>query len=353
GNYEIIPALTTIPGYHAVIAFIANAFDISSLKQIRVVSLLLSSISIWIFYLIEKRIDNNNSYTKTLQYVFLPLTFFYFPFVYTDIFSLLLVLVSFYFALSKKYTRSALFALISLAVRQTNIVWVPFFWLYTYIMENGLLISAGNIRNHIRKGAGYVVVAVIFLLFVYLNDGVAIGDRNMQQVGFHSGNVYLFLALVGILFLPISIDAMRKVDIAFFKSRVAAGIVMGAVTIISFLLFKPAVHAYNQDPLFLRNIALVLAYGKYVWVYLFAIFWGCITLFLMKFDGKSLLMFPFIFALLIPSLLVEQRYLIIPMVLILLFRKKNNTGIEYLNAAYFGLLSLALVWMIFKMNMFF
>ncbi|MDD5397113.1 MAG: hypothetical protein PHW24_03585, partial [Candidatus Moranbacteria bacterium] len=42
GNYEIIPALTTIPGYHAVIAFIANAFDISSLKQIRVVSLLLS-----------------------------------------------------------------------------------------------------------------------------------------------------------------------------------------------------------------------------------------------------------------------------------------------------------------------
>lgn len=353
GNYHVMSSITTVPGYHAVIAIVASMFGNPSPEQIRLISLVFSLLSIRIFYLSAKKLGAKDPYTRTLQYVFLPVSFVYFPLLYTDIFSLLLILAVLYFALSKRYTVSALFSLAALAVRQNNVVWIAFFWFYTYILENGFSFSLKKISTHIRDGAGYIVAGVLFLVFVWLNNGVAFGDQERHQVGFYMGNIYFFLVVLGVLFLPITISSLRKIDRIFFKQHIVPGMIIGIVLVSLFLIFPPGIHQYNLKLKFLRNIILSFGYHQYVWAYALAIFSGCLTLSLMTFERKSLILFPFVIAYLAPSFLVEQRYLIIPLVLILLFRKETNRRVEYANMIYFLLLSSGLIYMLLKIEIFF
>ncbi len=352
GNYSVLSKLTTIPGYHMVIASVARLFGHPGVAAVRLISLSVSLVSIWVFYLLAKKLQVGDPHIKTLQYIFLPISFFIFPLIYTDIFSLLLILAAFYFALSRRYSISALFSLAALAVRQTNIVWVAFFWVYTYVLENGFSFSFKKIVGHIRSGAGYIAVAVIFLMFVWFNNGVSIGDRERQQVGLYMGNIYFFLVLAGILFLPVTVSSIRKIDLAIFKKRILPGLIIGAAVAGWFLFFPPLVHESNINIKFLRNIILSFAYHRYIWLYALAIFFGCLTFFMMEFKKRSFLLIPFSIACLVPSLLVEQRYMIVPMVFILLFRKEMSPRTEYVNAFYFLLISFGLVYMLLKTGIF-
>lgn len=353
GNYHTMSTITTIPGYHIVIATVARIFGDPAPEQIRLISFVFSLISIWIFYLLVKKLNIQDPFIRTLQYVFFPISFLFFPLLYTDIFSLLLILVTFYFALSKRYTISALFSLFALAVRQNNIIWIVFLWFYTYILENGFSFSLKKIFAHIRNGAGYIVAGIIFLLFVWFNNGVAFGDQERHQVGFYMGNIYFFFVIFGVLFLPITLSSLSKINRIFLKRRIIPGILVGLVIASLFLIFPPEIHTYNLKMNFLRNIILSFGYHQYVWVYAFAILFGCLSLSLMTFEKEFLLFFPFIVTYLVPSLLIEQRYLIIPMVLMLLFRKETNLKVEYANMIYFLLLSLGLVYMLLKIEIFF
>lgn len=356
GKYTMTSSLTTIPGYHLTLAVIAEPFFGSkhvTPEQLRFISLGLSMLSIGIFYLVAKKIRAGDPLIKTLQYIFLPLTFFYFPFLYTDIFSLFWVLVAFYFVLDRKYAWSAFFSLISLLVRQTNIVWVAFFWVYAYVLENGWSFSWKNFFNYLRRAAGYVVVAGLFLIFVWINNGVAMGDRQAQQVGFHMGNVYFFLATLGFLFLPLALAYFKKTERVVLQKKLVWGAGIGAALAFVFLVFPPAVHMYNLKMQFLRNDILFYAYHQYAIVYALAIFLGGATLVFMKFDKASLLVLPFAAAELIPSFLVEQRYMIVSLVLILLLRKSFEVKVELILVAYFLALSAGLTYMLLSSSLFF
>ena len=92
GDYSLNPALTTIPGYHVLIATVLRIFQTNSLGAARLVSFIISLSSIIIFYLLAEHIDRKSSGIKTLQYSFFPLALPLFPLVYTDIFSMTLVL---------------------------------------------------------------------------------------------------------------------------------------------------------------------------------------------------------------------------------------------------------------------
>lgn len=350
GNYAVMSQLTTIPGYHMAVATIANFFHDVSSQQLRLISLVLSLFSIPVFYLIAKKMEARDPLMKTLQYIYLPITFLYFPLMYTDIFSLLWVMLAFYFARRKKYSWSAVFLFISLLVRQNNIVWGAFLWVYAYVLENGFVLSWEKISLHLKRGAGYVFTAVLFLIFVWLNKGVSIGDRERQQVGFFLGNIYFFLALVGFLFLPIFIAGCRKIK---FDKRLAWGAGIGLVAALAFIFFPPAVHEYNMKMKFLRNIILWFAYHQYIWAYALAIFLGCVTLACMKLEKNALTFLPFVAISLMPSLLVEQRYAIIPLVLILLLRRESSFKTESALLAYFFVLSGGLVCMLLRVGIFF
>ncbi len=350
GNYELLSQMTTLPGYHLTVATIADFFPNLRTTHLRLISLVLALFSIPIFYLTARKLQAENPGLKTLQYIFLPVTFFYFPLMYTDIFSLLWVLLAFYFAIRKKYVWSAVFLFISLLVRQNNIVWGAFLWIYTYVLENGYVISSEKILAHLRRVAGYALVAFLFLGFVFVNKGVAVGDRAHQQVGFYLGNIYFFLALVGVLFLPVFIASVRKIKL---EKNIRWGVGLGLILAAAFLLFPPAVHEYNMKMKFLRNIILFFAYHQYAWAYALTIFLGCVTLALMKLEKSALMIFPFALAALAPSWLVEQRYAIVPLVLILLLRKEFSFKVEAVLVTYFLLLSSGLVYMLLHSGIFF
>jgi hypothetical protein len=137
------------------------------------------------------------------------------------------------------------------------------------------------------------------------------------------------------------------------KNFLLFGVGIGFLVALSFVFFPPELHMYNLKLKFLRNIALHFAYGKYFWAYGLAIFLGWLAIFQMKFESKALLLFPFTFIYLVPSQLIEQRYYIIPLVFLLLFRKELGSKIENVLIIWFAAFSCALIYMLLKFETFF
>ena len=136
GKLTLHPGLTIIPTFHIVIAFFGNIFSQSSITAIRFIVFILDSLSLFIFYLVAKTINSENSLLKTLQFYFLPIIYPFFFIIYTDIFSLSLLLISTYYVLKNKNFLSFVFAFLSILVRQNNIVWYCFIFFLIYIRTN-------------------------------------------------------------------------------------------------------------------------------------------------------------------------------------------------------------------------
>lgn len=352
GDMSLSPKLTLIPGYHFLVAGIYKIIAWSLPENIvvfRLISLILSLGSICMFYLFCKKNNVKNYFLRILQCIFLPISFLYFPLAYTDIFSLFLILAAFYTADSRRYGWSAIFSFVSVLVRQNNIIWVAFFWLYLYLMENSFSFSIKSVMAHIRRTWGYLVAFIFFLLFVWINKGLAMGDREMHQFGFYMGNIYFFFALIGVLFLPIfikrifSFKKIQKIEII--------GIIIGAILAILFAYFRPSLHYYNFLTHFLRNNILQSAYYQYPYLYGLAIWIGAITLSSLKFEKTWFLILPFIFIYLVPSFLIDQRYLIVPIMFLLLFRKELDSKTESILLFYFFLLCWVILYAVFKLGL--
>ena len=159
----------------------------------------------------------------------------------------------------------------------------------------------------------------------------------------------------GFLFLPFLLTSLAKFDFAKRKTFLFGAILLGILIASSFMLFPPAIHPYNLTTLkvhFLRNLILQAAYNQNMWLYGLAIFAGFLTLFLLKFEKKNLLLFPFSVLVLLPSFLVEQRYALVSFVLLLLFYEEENSKLEKITIFYWLLISLGLTYMILNLNTF-
>ncbi|BFT95200.1 hypothetical protein MNSC_12080 [Minisyncoccus archaeophilus] len=347
GNYSIVPKITTFPFYHLVIAKVSSMFGYSSNTfGLRLVSFLISLVSVWIFYLLAIKLNIKNYLFRTLQFVFLPISFIYFALIYTDIFSLFLVLIAFYMVISRRKCMAQLFSLASVLVRQNNIVWTGFFYFYGYILENGFNFSFKRILIYTKKNVGYIIILILFILFTLINNGIVIGDKEMHQPGIYWGNIYFFFAVVGFLFAPLLLKRVFS-RVKINKVEVV-GMVVGVIIALSFLAFPPLLHRYNLMPYFLRNEVLNYTYCENIWIYTFFIFSGVIAIFNMGFEKKDIIIFPFIFLYLVPSFLIEQRYLIIPLIFILLFRKEESAETEWGIFMYFLLLTFVVLFFIFS-----
>jgi len=245
GNYSMIDDLTTIPGYHAVIAASSSLLFHSqkqpSLREVRLVSLVFSILSILLFFRISKVLRIGNPWTRTLQYAFFPVTFLYFPLVYTDLFSILLLLTAFLLSLKKQYLASALVSLSCVLVRQDSILWIAFIWMFSFLSEFGSVISMKTITDFLKKTFWYVPVFLFFLAFVWQNGGIAIGDKESHVFGLYPGNVYFFLTLTGLLFLPTSVTALKNASnegkkTVFFGHTPARG------------ALRPLLRVFSADP---------------------------------------------------------------------------------------------------------
>lgn len=349
-----IPSYTLAPGYHFLLAVIAEISNNTSVVFIRSVTFIISLISILIFYLTARKIDKSPLTIKTLQYCFFPILFPFFSLIYTDILSLLLVMFAFYCSLQKRYTFAGFIGIASMIVRQNNVIWLLFLFLFIYLQEYGYSWNKESIKNHLKKSWIFILGFLAFLAFVILNKGVALGDKAMHpSFSIHWGNIYLILFLFFFLFLHLNLNNLPKI-IQQIKENKKIIIVMIGILIVYLFTFKN-IHPYNQDYFFLRN-QILLYFTSTVFLkilFFLPIAYTILSLSVTQLHEKSYyLIYPATFFYLLPSWLIEPRYYFIPFVLFMLCRKRKSKFVEYSSIIMYILISLSLFYGIF-MGMFF
>jgi hypothetical protein len=184
-----------------------------------------------------------------------------------------------------------------------------------------------------------------FALFVFLNHGVAIGDRSNHEAGLHVGNVFFVLFLAFMVSLPVNLENIWKKRGVLVRSLpfwAALSVACGA-----YVLWFKVEHPYNADTSFLRNAFLMWVVSGPLPKTLFfiPIAAGLASVWATRWARRSFwVLLPIAVAALVPESLVEHRYGILPISLWLLLRRDASAAAEglaaFTNAAISGVLIL-------------
>jgi len=348
GDLAIHHRLTMIPGYHAVIALLARLTQAESPPALRILSALLGLPVIAVFHAIVRQLGPRFAAVATLQFAFLPLLFPLYFVLYTDAFSLLLVLSSVLLVLRRRRTAAAAVAILSVLVRQTNILCLAFSLGLSYLEDHGKALSRERLISALRQNLLFVLGLAGFAAFVLVNGGVAVGDRSAHPLTLSPGNLYLFLFLYFFLSLPVHLAALKPALARLASTRVLA---LSLLFYVGFMLTFASDHPYNQITVltfrfdnpqlighapFLRNELLHLATHNALTKTLFFIpvLLSCLLLSKTRLvQPRFLLVYPLLLLLLTQSWLIEQRYSLIPLSLLLLARERTSPTLEYATAA--------------------
>ena len=349
GDFSQAEGLTVIPGYHAAIALGARLVGQSSLPWLRRISLGFSFLAVVAFLQNAISFEASSARLRTLQFLFLPIVFPYFFVLYTDIASLLCVLLMLLAARWDRPAAAGAFGAVSVLMRQNNIVWVAFTLLVLLLAWGGRSgTPRGNVLALLRGRASvravgaalaaygpFLLTFLGFAAFVAARRDVAMADTSHHPFPeVHFGNVYYLLFHTFLLFLPLHVANAPLV-----LRRVRARPVLTALLLLAFYLVYLYTfvndHEYNQIPRFLRNRVLMFA-SQDVWhktLFFLPIALAVLSLSVVRLRERTLyLLYPFAVLYLLPSWLIEDRYCIIPVTLFLLFVETQAKVVEYAKA---------------------
>jgi alpha-1,2-glucosyltransferase len=359
GQYgRVHESLTMLPGYHVVLGLLSALAGIHTLNFYRLVNIGFSLLSVAVFSKVLSIVHPKAGVARIAQYAFLPILFPYFFLLYTDAFSLLIVLLAFWALLRGRYAAAGIAGIASMAVRQNNVVWLLFFFLaFLWIELPGFLsmipprLRNDRVRTFIAAHptrvtswtllggtAIFVLGFGLFVAFVVWNGGVAIGDKDKHPFpSFHLGNVYFCLFVAFFMFLPLHLANVRLIAGRLRSSRLLLPALV-AFFLVYMLTFSND-HVYNQglDSLFIHN--RILAYFNQT-LTLKALFFLPVACSFLSFAVTPLvrpfgvLLVPITVLYLLPSWLIEHRYYLIPFTLFLLLRMERSAWLENLSAAY-------------------
>lgn len=313
------------PGYHLVMSFLLMVFKPDSIHKVRLISLILNLSAVAIFYITALKIDKKGAILKTLLFGFFAVNSIHFLFIYTDIFSTLLVLLSLYLVLIKKYTLAGLVGFFSLIVRQMNIFFLALIFAISYLQEYGFNFSLRTIIKHLKKTPLFVIGIIAFGVYYKINPNITLGSEAQWYLTprLSFGNVYFSLFLYFYLFLPENIAQIGKI-INLIKKRYIF-LILGTILLFFFYLYTFVNnHPWNITPHLLRNIPMIIftadIRGKITFfvVMLFSI----LFLLVARLQRKEFyLLYPVSLFMLMWVWLVEPRYYMIPYCLFILFKK--------------------------------
>jgi alpha-1,2-glucosyltransferase len=335
GHYTPIDGLTTIPGYHAVVALVERAFDSESLGLARSVTMAFALLAVPAFSGIRRAVAPAEDPTlPTLQFLFFPLFFPFCFLVYTDVPSVALVLWALRCSLTGHHRAAGLFGLLSLLVRQNNIVWIGFIALL-----QALEIRARHPTREARLRASRSLIPHALNAVAFAGYWVWNGSISMSRVAtemhpdltLHAGNLFFMLFLAGVFLSPLMVlwlpNYLRAVP-----SRpwlLAIPVAFGALYAVAFVVDHVA-NLFGMD-YYLRNFILVYVSEHRVASVGFgvtAVAAAC-ALSQVRWQRTS-------FALLLPVSmvfvsflwLIEQRYYLIPLALLLALRVLEDRRVE-------------------------
>lgn len=348
GKLEVLGKLTMLPGYHALIALLARWTGAESDPALRTLSALVGLPVIAVFYAIARQLAPRFAAVATLQLAFLPILFPFFFVLYTDALSLLLALLSVLLVLRHRRNAAAAVAILSVLVRQTNILCLAFVLGLAYLEDHGPRLSREKLVRALRQNLLFVLGLAGFAGFVLVNGGVAVGDQSAHPLKLSLGNVYLCLFLYFFLALPVHLAGLKPALARLADKRV---LVLALLLYGVFMLTFVNDHPYNQASIrtfkfdnpqlighapFLRNELLHLATRSAVAKTLFFIpvLLSCLILSKTRLvQSRFLLVYPLLLLLLTQSWLIEQRYSLVPLALLLVARERTSPALEYATAA--------------------
>jgi alpha-1,2-glucosyltransferase len=343
------------PGYYLIVAALSLLLRISSLRGMRLISTCLSVPSVFVFYLIAKNIDHRQAFFKTLQFFFFPLLSVFFVLLYNDLFSLFLILLAFYFLIQNNYPVSGLVGLLSVLVRQNNIIWLGYFCAYIFWEKYRVKLTRQNLLNFFKDVWLFILIFLFLVGFILWNKGPAMAEPEMNPTAFHSENVFFILFLFFFLFLPSNINHLPKIiKLVKQKSYLLLGII--GVFVVYFFTFN--LKNWYNNPTFdyfihnvLANYAVENTQQKII--FFIPVSYSILSLAVTKFERRAYyLLYPFTVLFLSLLWMVEQRYDLIPFAFFMLFRKQKSALIEYATIALFIMLTVWIFWVTLRRTFF-
>lgn len=339
GEYRTDGKITTIPGYHLLVAAVGKAAGNCSLELARTVNTALGLLSVLVFFLAARLLAPQLPGARALQYYLLPILLPFHFLAYTDVLSLTLLLASLLLLLKGRAVSAGWLGCLSLLVRQNNVAWLVFVCLYVLIEAQAWREPRSKLGPLLRRLWPSLLGIVGFGVFLWVNGAVALHERGAHRLGFHTGNVFFALFVFALVFLPSALASIWTHRERLSDPRLAALLVAGYVLFL--WSFRPD-HPYNQFEGFWRTDVLRLvdreAFAKLAFYVPVAI--SLTTLFVTRLARPEFYaVFGLALLLLVPAWVIETRYYLVPYALWLLFRKEQSPFVEAMGVAFSALLA--------------
>jgi alpha-1,2-glucosyltransferase len=359
GDFRLTGSISMLPGYHYAVFLIARAVGADSVIAIRLISFCFSLVSIGTYYLAARQLRGEDAASKTFQYTFFPLLYPFFFVIYTDVTSVLLVVLGIFLTLKRRYLIAGLVGIISCFVRQDNVIWVGFMFLVmascawrdwnarsAHDHRRGMF-DAGLVGTIAANGVTYLLAFILFVAFVVVNGRVAVDQVGIEPAfALYPGNVWFLLFAFFFLFLPRNIANAASIGRLLRRHRLA--VVYIAAFFALFMATFKVDHPYNIQPWaqwFLSNRILAFSQQSALHKVLFflPVLYSVLSLLCTKLYAREYyLIYPLSVVFLMPHWNVDPRYHLLPLLLFLLFKEGDSravtriTGLMYVAlSAYF------------------
>jgi alpha-1,2-glucosyltransferase len=335
GHYAVVEELTTIPGFHAIVALVHRAFGGESVGLSRSVTMVFAVIAALGFASIRRALaPTDDPSLPTLQFIFFPILFPFCFLLYTDVPSLALVLWAFRYSLDRRHLAAGALGIAALFVRQTNIVWIG----CIALLQMAPLLSPGvSWRARLRAAIAlwpYAAGIAVFAGYWLWHGSVSLSRsqaRAHPDLALHSGNLFFMLLLIGIFFLPLMPIWLSRYarSVMARPALLALPVLLGVLYATTFKVDHP--YNFTLPEIILRNSVLVLvAQNRYAFVAfgVVAVAAAC-AISQVRWQRPSFILILLVSMLFVSaSWLIEQRYYLIPIALLLALRVTENRRAE-------------------------
>ncbi|XP_022203020.2 putative Dol-P-Glc:Glc(2)Man(9)GlcNAc(2)-PP-Dol alpha-1,2-glucosyltransferase [Nilaparvata lugens] len=349
--------ITTLPGVYLIsvgaLKPLASFMDnVCSVYGLRLTNLVACLINFYLFYKLIKSINHIESVKNSskallcgLNMACFPVLYFLSFLYYTDVISVFLILLTMSLHYGKLYNTAAVTGFISVGTRQTNIVWIFLIaidgliqYLNPYIMKTKLTQKVQSSSNYVKiflmsipeikdkwlvflgifeQLGGYLLVGISFCVFLFLNGGIVVGDKENHSFTVHIPQIFYFSLFYLGFALPFCVTRIKP--FLFLCKKQWKLIIVFVASILIIVHFNTLVHPFL--------LADNRHYTFYVWkklfenpipfrylispVYIFGIYCINCNLAHLNFIHKCSFYVLLAFCL-VPQKLVEVRYFVIP-----------------------------------------
>jgi alpha-1,2-glucosyltransferase len=369
--FEWDPKITTLPGLYLFSAFILGPINLCTMINLRFINVFCTYLNLFLSLKIVKffnkgsksRFNNNlrnyKLYLTAWNITFFPPLFFWFFLYYTDIFSVNLILVMLLLHLYDKNNIAAFVGFLSICVRQTNAVWVAFIAIDKGItlideitkkphftntinifpcikvlyktfkaeMKHGVVPFLKFMKITFKLIIPYNLALVSFVIFIIYNKGIVVGDRSAHVPTIHFTQIFYCSLFILCFSWPYLLPYFRGFLQVIHKNLLLTSLFLCCLVLI--IHYNTLVHPYiladNRHYSFYvwKNFMNQFVFFKYILVPIYAFAMYAILKSLSHLRLFSVVAYILcVCIVLVPQLLLEPRYFIIPYILFRLHQKE-------------------------------